>query len=426
MVPQQCIFNPGDLVDGKFTVKTRLGGGTFGDVYKVCNCDGAEYALKVLKLWKVSAAECANLKNRFLMEFDTGRIKSNHLAHSYSYGEVAGNPYILMELYTGGDLKSYSLSHEIDYPTLARQILTGLNDLHSSGKVHRDLKPENVLMREDGSAVLTDFGISGDRNKRMTERGVPGKQQQLFGTYPYMPPEQVNPPRGSQATVLPTTDIFSFGVMMYELITGQLPFGPMSMETLHIYLTNSSTGNWDKALLMNTPGGAEWVDVIDGCLRPDFRERLQSATQVLSLIPGIRNRAFTIGADRSYMQVKEGILLRVMQGEEYGLVYRLDKLLPPGKFLLRLGRMDIDSVAEIPIKESQSCYISRRHCTLEKDPATGQWYLRDGQWREDEHSWKPSLNGTYVNSSEADIYGIPFGPGDIISVGDVKLRVEGY
>ena len=76
-----------------------------------------------------------------------------------------------------------------------------------------------------------------------------------------------------------------------------------------------------------------------------------------------------------------------------------------------------------------SSYISRHHCTLERAGTAGQWIIRDGQWVDDgvgHGYWKQSLNGTYVNSSEVDMYGMPINPGDIISLGDVKLRVEGY
>ena len=76
-----------------------------------------------------------------------------------------------------------------------------------------------------------------------------GKPQQIFGTFPYMPPEQVNPPRGGQATVLPTTDIFSFGVLMYELIVGKLPFGELKESTLPKYLQNGKDGRWDREAL---------------------------------------------------------------------------------------------------------------------------------------------------------------------------------
>ena len=112
-----------------------------------------------------------------------------------------------------------------------------------------------------------------------------------------------------------------------------------------------------------------------------------------------------------------------MQGEDYGKVYYLDNLLG-GRCTLTMGRDDELTHNQIPVTEEASKYISRHHCTLEKDPLTGQWYIRDGQLLGGR--WRDSLNGTYVNSREADKYGIAFKPGDIISIGDVKLRVEGY
>ena len=175
--------------------------------------------------------------------------------------------------------------YSVDLVKVGREILCGLNDLHKSGKVHRDLKPENVLIKEDGTAALTDFGISGDRNKRMTERNILGRPQQIFGTYAYMPPEQVNRLRGD-ATVLPTTDIFSFGVMMYQLLTGKLPFGELNDHNdLVSYQRNGKNGNWDRRLLERTENGAVWQKVIEGCLIPDFKQRMQSATVVLNQMP---------------------------------------------------------------------------------------------------------------------------------------------
>mgnify|MGYP002624090408 CR=1 FL=1 len=125
----------------------------------------------------------------------------------------------------------------------------------------------------------------------------------------------------------------------------------------------------------------------------------------------------------SIMKAPNGYSLRIMQGEEYGQVYYLDNLLK-GRLLLTVGRNDTDTVNMIPIRETYSRYISRHHCTLEKDDLTGNWFIRDGQWTQD--GWKLSLNGTFVNSTEVDKYGIQFKLGDIISIGDVKLRVEGY
>lgn len=429
IVADRCDFSRGDVIDGIYSIEKTLGEGTFGVVYKVKDNAGNVFALKLLKLWTVPPEVCSGLKDRFVMEFETGQIKSNHLAHSFSYGEVKGNPYILMEFCPKGDLRSYAEKNDVDFMSVGWDVLSGLSSLHKCGKVHRDLKPENVLFRNDDTAVLTDFGISGDQNKRMTERGWLGKPSQIFGTYPYMPPEQVNPPRGGRATVLPTTDIFSFGVMMYEMLVGRLPFGELSDATLHTYLDNGKNGKWDRTALKRHDRSGRWQDIIEGCLAPDFKQRYQSVTEILKCLPPRKYRDVKPAdiPESDIMSVRNGILLRVMQGEEFGREYRLDELVGVRR-VLTVGR-DVEGIRNaVGIRECLSSYISRQHCTIELDYARGTWVIRDGQWvSECGHGyWKESTNGTYVNSSEVDSFGMQLSPGDIISIGDVKLRVEGY
>lgn len=426
VIADRCDFRPGDLLEGKYRVVRTLGEGTFGLVYQVQDGAGRDYALKLLKLWTVTPDVAKGLRDRFAMEFETGQVDSGYLAHSYSYGEIAGNPYFVMEFCPGGDLRGLASSGRPDFVRIGAQVLCGLRDLHACGKVHRDLKPENVLLRADGTAVLTDFGISGDQNRRMTERGWFGKPSQIFGTYPYMPPEQVNPPRGGQATVLPTTDLFSFGVMMYEMLVGQLPFGPLSESTLPRYLANAQQGRWDRDALLRADRDGLWLEIIEGCLVPDFHHRTQRADEILPRLP-YREAPSRAAPKADYLDVRTGLLLRVMQGEEYGREYRLPEC-AAGRRILTMGRQCADVRNGLPIREELSSYISRRHCTLEQDAVTGGWIIRDGQWTVTPEGarWVESMNGTYVNSREADSYGMPIVPGDIISVGDVKLRVEGY
>lgn len=427
-VAQRCSFTIGDIVDGQYQVSRVLGEGSFGKVYAVKDSYGKTFALKLLKLWEVPSDIRQSLIDRFDMEFETGRIESNYLVHSLSHGFVAGNPYIVMEFCSNGDLLSLSNSSSIDYSKAATHILLGLKALHSRGKVHRDLKPENVLVKQNGDFALTDFGISGDRNKRMTERNILGKPKQIFGTYAYMPPEQLKP--NKDATVLPTTDIFSFGVMMYQLITGELPYGPLESERdLIQYTRRGKSGEWDRQLLMSTHKGREWTKLIDGCLTPNYQQRLQSTDDVLQLVPPSFESSRTIDDNRVDFQTRivNGVLLRIMQGEEYGMVYKLDDMLRGESSVLNMGRKDHGTYNDIAIKEDNSSYISRKHCTLELDYELGAWVIRDGQWdRFDTGGWRRSTNGTYVNSREVPISGLVFNPGDIISIGDTKLRAEAY
>lgn len=427
-VAQRCSFSVGDLVDRRYRVSKVLGEGSFGKVYAVTDHQGQFLALKLLKLWEVPAEIRESLMTRFDMEFETGRIESNYLVHSLAHGIVCGNPYIVMEYCPGGDLLALSTNASIDYTKAATHILYGLKALHNCGKVHRDLKPENVLIKQNGDFALTDFGISGDRNKRMTERNILGKPKQIFGTYAYMPPEQLKP--NKDATVLPTTDIFSFGVMMYQLLTGDLPFGRLESESdLVKYMRRGKTGDWDRNLLLNSYLGSSWVNMLEGCLAPNYQQRLQTTDEVLSLVPQVNRVARTVVEEKKDFQTRivNGVLLRIMQGEDYGRVYRLDDMLTGDSAILRMGRKDEGVYNDIAIIENNSSYISRKHCTLELDYEIGGWVIRDGQWdRFDTGGWRRSTNGTYVNSKEVSINGLTFNPGDIISIGDTKLRVEAY
>ena len=422
----RCDFNIGDHIDGKYQVTKGLGEGSFGKVYRVSDNAGHDYALKLLKLWEVHPEIRQQLVDRFDMEYETGRIDSPYLVHSAGHGLVYGNPYIVMEFCPGGDLKG--AHSDTDWNMVGQQVLLGLKALHLCGKVHRDLKPENVLLKADGTAALTDFGISGDRNKRMTERNILGKPQQIFGTYAYMPPEQVNP-RNGDATVLPTTDIFSFGVMMYELLTGELPFGPLRNENeLVLYIRNAREGIWNRNRLSTSQYGSQYMRAIEGCLRPDFKQRLQSADDVIALLPKVEHKQKPLSSNNSLKipSVIRGMLLRVMQGEEYGKTYDITQMAHQS-YVLNMGRTAFGVSNEIGITENKSCYISRKHCTLEYDDSCRHWFIRDGQWdNASAGGWKHSLNGTYVNSKEVDEKGYFIQPGDIISIGDTKLRVEAY
>lgn len=425
---ERCDFKVGERIDS-YIVECKLGTGSFGDVYKVKGKSSEDiYALKVLKLWEVPSDIRQQLEARFEMEFQTGQINSPYLVKSLAKGFVNGNPYILMEFCPYGDLSSFK-NADTDWNVIAHQVLYGLKALHQSGKVHRDLKPENVLIKSDKTAALTDFGICGDRNKRLTERNVLGKPQQMFGTYAYMPPEQVERKRGD-ATVLPTTDIFSFGVMMYQLLTGKLPFGELSTENdLVKYIRRGKNGDWDRSSLMYSKHGADFKNAIEGCLEPDFTKRLQSVDEVLRFLPSVAinvPQVDNFSSDSFKFSHYKGVFLRIMQGEEYGKEINLSALAQHHN-VITVGRADESVNNVLPIVENQTSYISRKHCTLELDNQSNVWFIRDGQWDVNTFGrWKSSTNGTFVNSKQVSQNGYFLADGDIISIGDTKLRLEIY
>lgn len=424
----RCFLSPGDWIGNKFQIDDRIGTGAFGDVYKATEKGRGKVAIKLLRLWEVDPAIRSGLISRFDMEYETGRIDSPYLVHSLFHGLIKGNPYIVMEFCGRGDIQQLYNKGSLDVSQVAVHTLLGLDALHQHGKVHRDLKPENVLLKDNGKFALTDFGISGDRNKRMTEMNIIGKPRQIFGTYAYMPPEQLKP--NKDVTVLPTTDIFSFGVMIYQLLTGVLPFGKLEDEgDLVPYTKRGKAGDWNREKLKSRKT-RDWIPLLEGCLHPDYQKRLQNCSKVLEKVPRYQKADVVMNSASYERNVINGILLRVMQGDEYGKVYRLDDMLHGNASLLTVGRDDLFEKNDISIVERNSSYISRHHCTLELDYNQGCWVVRDGQWIQETGSgkwvWKLSHNGTYVNSLQVTKEGTPFEPGDIISIGDVKLRAEAY
>lgn len=431
LIADRCDFLPGQRIAHRYTVRKTLGEGSFGIVYLVEDA-GQPLACKLLRLWEVPPEIRQGLVDRFEMEFKTGQINNDCLVRSLDYGIVGGNPFIIMEYCPGGDLTDLLGKNDPRMPDICRQILTGLNALHIHGKVHRDLKPENVLIKANGIAALTDFGIAGDRNHRMTQRNLLGKPNQIFGTYAYMPPEQAGRARGG-ATVLPTTDIWSFGVVCFQLVTGQLPFGPLeSHNDLVSYQRRGKDGQWDRNLLLNTPGGHLWERAISKCLIPDYKERIQTCEEVIRRLPPppVNHPRYsqpatpTPALDRyKPKEVTRGFLLRVMQGEQYGHCFDLTRLSANYGKVLTMGRLE-QSI--LPIRSDEHGYVSRRHATIEQHDNPTEWVIRDGQWNREMRQWMDSKNGTFVNSKPVSQRGYFLQPGDIIAIGDVTLRFENY
>lgn len=221
--------------------------------------------------------------------------------------------------------------------------------------------------------------------------------------------------------------------MMFRLLTGKLPFGTLDNEAeLALYIKRANEGDWNRSLLSLSAQGTTFQPIIEGCLRPNYKQRLQSVDEVLALLPATGN-SIVSDSDADFGEFSEtppnplaisGYRLRIMQGEEYGKTYDL-----PARqsCTLTMGRENSTVRNTLPIVEEQSSYISRRHCTLRYDAASNLWQIYDGQQDATaSNGWRYSLNGTFVNSTEVGPFGYWLRVGDIISIGDTKLRVEAY
>jgi hypothetical protein len=216
-------------------------------------------------------------------------------------------------------------------------------------------------------------------------------------------------------------------VLVYQLLTGVLPFGKLeSHNDLAEYTKRGDKGAWDRATLSMVPDGQSWEQLIEGCLVPDFKRRLQTVNDVLRLVPQQRGAVKPVAKlEEGYRPAAytHGYQLRMLQAEEHGRVFDLSAMVRNGRRILTVGRQPDSNVF---IKSVYSDYVSRRHCTIEASADHGQWVVRDGQWNGYERQWMLSRNGTYVNSVPVSQSGFYLKPGDIISIGDVTMRFENY
>lgn len=423
-LPQSIKLAPGMRVD-RYHVHRQLGEGSYGIVALAEEePEGALRALKILKLWETPVQAHAEMTRRFRLEYETGLIDSPHIVQSRGFGVWNGNPYFVMDYYPKGNLQQ-QIQRGLPQPEavqLAVEILYGLRVLHQNGKIHRDLKPENVLLDEGNRIRLTDFGIAGHLNAQLTKVGKAGKPDVILGSYAYMPPEQINP-FTRRDTLLPTIDIFAFGVLCYELFAGRYPFGPWELEQdIGPYLERASQGQWDP-IRHYCPGmDVRWVQIVERCLAPNYRDRYQEVAEILGDLGLLPDRSD--GSRRQHLGRK--LALCVMQGEENGKIYRPDHLIGAlNRNFLRIGRLAPNSENDIAIREEWSAYISRMHATLEWNESPPAWRLRDGQWNSELREWRLSKNGVFVNGRFLDAAtGWTLCENDIIAIGDTTLRAE--
>jgi serine/threonine protein kinase/tetratricopeptide (TPR) repeat protein len=207
----------GSTFAGRYQVIEELGKGGMGKVYKVLDKETNEKI--ALKLIKPEIASDKKTVERFRNELTTARkIVQKNVCRMYDLNKEKGNYYITMEYISGQDLKG--LIRQTGQLTvgkavsIAKQICDGLAEAHSLGVVHRDLKPNNIMIDKEGNAKIMDFGIA----RSLEAKGITGAGV-MIGTPDYMSPEQVDGKETDQRS-----DIYSLGVILYEMVTGRVPF----------------------------------------------------------------------------------------------------------------------------------------------------------------------------------------------------------
>ncbi len=212
-----------------YELKEQIGKGGFGAVYRAFQTSvNREVAVKVI------LPAYANQPD-FIRRFETEAQLVAHLEHPFmvplfDYWREPEGAYIVMRLLRGGSLRQAMDTRRFtpdDVLRLAEQVGGALAVAHRNSVVHRDLKPENVLLDEEGNAFLTDFGIAKVKRGNDDDNDDEGDEGGLTGSPGYMSPEQI-----TQEPVTPQTDIYSFGIILYELLTGQHPFEQANVSEL--------------------------------------------------------------------------------------------------------------------------------------------------------------------------------------------------
>lgn len=274
LTPTMTDFKPATNF-GKYRILRLLGQGGMADVYEAEETTvGRVVALKVLP---AAFARDQERARRFAKEIQaSAALDHPNIVSVFDVGEVDGLHYYTMSVLRGSDLKARLKEGALPEAEAIRttsEIAGALHYAHEKGFVHRDIKPENILFREDGSAVLTDFGIARATSSqtRMTATGL------SIGTPHYMSPEQA---RGKE--VDGRSDLYALGVVLYEMLTGRVPFDSTDSLAIGIMHLQSPVPELPDEL-------ARFQGVLDGLLAKDPKDRTTSGSELVDELKKIES-----------------------------------------------------------------------------------------------------------------------------------------
>ena len=260
----------GSTFAGRYQVIEELGHGGMGRVYKVHDTEIKEKV--ALKLLRPEITLDKEAVERFSNELKLARkISHRNVCRMFDLGRAEGTTFITMEFVPGEDLKSFiHRSKQLSIGTaisIAKHVCEGLEEAHRLGVIHRDLKPGNIMIDKDGDAKIMDFGIA----RSLSGRGITGAGV-MIGTPEYMSPEQVEGKEVDQKS-----DIYSLGIILFEMVTGRLPFAgdtPLSVAHKQKYEAPEDPKK------MNAQVSDDLARVILKCLAKDGDKRFQSAAEL--------------------------------------------------------------------------------------------------------------------------------------------------
>ena len=264
---------------GKYTIVSQLGQGAMGTVYKGFDPLIERYvAIKTIrkKFLEGQDIDVKQILARFKREAQAaGRLNHPNIVSVYEYGEDNNTVFIAMEIVNGRELKEFFDKQErfVDEDhvfEIMYQLLNALAHSHKHGVVHRDIKPANIIVMDDGQIKVADFGIANVESSNLTQVGS------MLGTPGYMSPEQI---MGQKVDAY--SDIFSAGIVFYQLLTGEKPFPGQAMATIMHKVLNEIPAN---PSILNCQIPSALDDVIQKALAKKTKDRFQTANEFSNAI----------------------------------------------------------------------------------------------------------------------------------------------
>jgi len=343
----------------------------FGRVYRV-----EDKKLKqeiALKLIKPEISSDKKTIERFRNELKTARMISHkNVCRMFDLGESEGAHFITMEYIRGEDLKSLirkmgQLSAG-QVTSIAKQVCDGLVEAHRLGVVHRDLKPQNIMIDTEGNARIMDFGIA----RSLEAKGITGAGV-MIGTPEYMSPEQVEGKETDQRS-----DIYSFGVILYEMVTGRVPFEgdtPFTIGVKH----KSETPKDPREINAQIP--KDISRVILKCLEKDKDKRYQSAGEIRSELMNIEEGIPTterIIPDR-----------KPLTSREITVQFSLKKLFIPALIFIFVVIIGLILWQVLPSKKTVPLAASGK-------PSLAVMYFKNNTGDENFDTWRSALSDSII------------------------------
>ncbi|MBV9771243.1 MAG: serine/threonine protein kinase, partial [Bryobacterales bacterium] len=323
-------LEPGVFLGERYEILKRLGEGGMGAVYKARDHELDRFlALKVIR---PELAGHPDILRRFKQELILARqVTHKNVVRIFDLGTADGRKFITMDYIEGRDLRSI-LSERGKLPPveavpIVEQICRGLEAAHAEGVVHRDLKPQNIMVDDAGRVWLMDFGLARSMElSGLTRTGV------LMGTPDYMSPEQARAERAEAQS-----DLFSLGIIFFEMLTGRLPF---LADTLMAKLLQRVQQRATPVTEIDPSIPAALSAVVAKCLEPDVTKRYQSIREILDDLSGNVHDTEIIGTTQSGSSTphhREGSadassisLATLGPGSQFGPRYRIESEIGEG------------------------------------------------------------------------------------------------